>query len=94
MTKENIFIPLYRSFGFRYLLSIGLFEELSKNYKIILFIDMKHKKFFEFYLKRYDVIFEDIDKYNVKTKFPLIKNFLILLKKFFGGQKKNIHLNF
>jgi len=93
MIKKNIFIPLYRSFGFRYLLSIGIFEELSKNYKIIFFIDMNHKEFFEFYLKKYDAVFEDINKYNVGTKFPIIKNFFILLKKFFNGEKKNFKNN-
>lgn len=88
MKKENVFIPLYRSFGFRYLLSIGIFEQLSKDYKIIFFIDFKHKKFFESYLKKYDAIFEDINDYHFIKKFTRISNFLKLLKMFINGQKK------
>jgi hypothetical protein len=93
MTRENIFIPLYRSFAFRYLLSTRIFEELSKNYKIICFIDMKYKQSFEYYLKKYDVIFEDINNGNVEKKFSIVKDFFIILKKFFNGERKNFKNN-
>ena len=54
---------------------------------------MQHKEFFQSYLEKYDVIFEDINKYNLKTNFPIIKDFIYLLKKFVNGQKKNLKNN-
>ncbi len=54
---------------------------------------MDHKKFFELYLKKYDATFEDINKYNSNIKFPIIKNFFLMTRKFFNGQKKNFKNN-
>ena len=94
MDKKHIFIPLYRSFGFRYLEASGILKELSKKYKIVLFIDFNKKKFFENYFSHYDVILEDLNVNELNfTKFPRLKGFKNMLKRFFNGNKRNFRNN-
>ncbi len=94
MDKKHIFIPLYRSFGFRYLEASGILKELSKKYKIVLFIDFNKKKFFENFFSNYDVILEDLNVYELNfTKFPRLKGFKNMLKRFFNGNKRNFRNN-
>lgn len=93
MQKENVFIPLYRSFAFRYLLSIGIIEKLSKEYKLVFFINLNNKKFFEKYLSHYNPIFEDINKYDKKVYFFRLKIFVNILKKFYNGKSNNLKNN-
>ena len=44
MIKDTVLIPIYRSFGLRYLISTNIIRKLSNKYKIVLLIDIKKKK--------------------------------------------------
>ncbi len=94
MNKKYVFIPLYRSFGFRYLQATEVIKKLSKNYKVILFVDFKKKNFFEDFFRDYDVILEDLKVDNLNfTNFPKFRNFVFFIKKFFNGKEKEYYNN-
>jgi len=88
--KEYIFLPLYRSFGLRYLLSTKLMDHLSKKYKIVAFIDMDKKPYYESLLKKYEIIYEDLNSERIERENnSIFFNFKKLIKKFICGEKKN-----
>ena len=73
MIKDTVLIPIYRSFGLRYLISTNIIRKLSNKYKIVLLIDIKKKKF-------YKKIFIKITLY-ILINFDFIMN--LKKKKFF-----------
>lgn len=88
--KNHIFVPMYRSFGLRYLLSTGVIDHLSKNYKIVAFIDIEKKPYYENLLKNYEIIYEDLNSKKIeKLNQSIFFTFKKLLKKFICGEKKN-----
>lgn len=90
MIKDTVLIPIYRSFGLRYLISTNIIRKLSNKYKIVLLIDIKKKKFYKKIFINDNVIYEDIKiKELNKFRFPRIMNFLFILRKFFNGNTQN-----
>lgn len=88
MKKKFIFIPLYRNFGLRYIESFKLIEQLSKRYKVVLFVDKKRKNIFKEYFNNDDLIFESLELEELKKnkKFIKIRTFLKIFRKFVNGE--------
>ncbi len=92
--KKYIFLPLYRSFGFRYLISSGLIKNLAKRFTIVVFIDIEKRSFYEPYFDGIDVIYENLDTKKIdEKKNSIFFDFIHILKKFICGQKKNYNNN-
>ena len=88
--KDCIFLPLYRSFGLKYLLTTKLIDHLSKEFRIVAFIDIDNKSYYEGLLKKYEIIYEDLNSKNIEIKNnSIFFNFKKLIKKFICGEKKN-----
>ena len=88
MKKKFIFIPLYRSFGLRYIESFKLIEKLSKKYRVVLFVDQKKKNIFKEYFNNDDIIFESLELEELKKnkKFIRIRTLLKIFRKFVNGE--------
>lgn len=88
MKKKFIFIPLYRSFGLRYLESFKLIEELSKKYKVVLFIDEKKINNYKEYFKNDEIIYESLKLDDLKKpiRFKRLKVFIKIFRKFVNGE--------
>lgn len=90
MKKKYIFIPIYRSFGLRYLESLNLIEELSKNFEIVLFINEEKKEAIKKYFEGKKVIIKDLKIKKIKNNIKSIRinNYLKILRKFVYGETK------
>lgn len=97
MKQECIFIPQYRTFGLRYLLSTEIIKKLSsQNFKIIMFIDMKNLNFYKKIFKDIEITFENLNSINLdkkKKKFPRLNHFFSILRKCTNGQSKEFKNN-
>ena len=92
--KKKIFIPIYRSFGLRYLISTKLIENLSKEHEVIIFIDFKKLNYYKYIFKNINVTFEDIKVANLEqVKKKKLYNFIQLLRKFTCGENNNYKNN-
>ena len=89
--KNYIFLPLYRSFGFRYLVSSGLIKHLAKRFTLVVFIDIEKKSFYEPFFDGIDVIYENLNtkKIDEKKKFNFFQ-FRSYFKKIYLCTKKRL----
>ncbi len=92
--KNYVFLPLYRSFGFRYLVSTGLIKHLAKRFKIVVFIDIEKKSFYEPFFDGIDVIYENLNTKKIdEKKNSIFLDYIHILKKFTCGQRENYKNN-